>query len=282
MLKDVMRVGDIDFCEYIPAVVPPGSVAEAFRDQVEGTDPRHCTVAIRTRTSGQGADELKYVKVRADQQFSEQQLEVLSKLIHRTRNFKTTHLVALDFSGVMEATNWAIVFQTPLEGDPISGLSFAHQEAALGTFVRRPLHTAEALAAYLNFLRAEMQKHARSNPAKALKRAIAWLRLFGHDDLRLELLQLADSFRALEYAALLSKIELLKQYRAMEDLRPEINGLVDQLEQEIQQHETTDYVGEVELLLEKRIAAFGQSLVEAGLPGSGRPSLLERIVSLAE
>ena len=41
MLKDVMRVGDIDFCEYIPAVVPPGSVAEAFRDQVEGTDPRH-------------------------------------------------------------------------------------------------------------------------------------------------------------------------------------------------------------------------------------------------
>ena len=182
----------------------------------------------------------------------------------------------------MEATNWAIVFQTPLEGDPISGLSFAHQEAALGTFVRRPLHTAEALAAYLNFLRAEMQKHARSNPAKALKRAIAWLRLFGHDDLRLELLQLADSFRALEYAALLSKIELLKQYRAMEDLRPEINGLVDQLEQEIQQHETTDYVGEVELLLEKRIAAFGQSLVEAGLPGSGRPSLLERIVSLAE
>lgn len=295
MLKDVIRVGDIDFCEYIPAVVPPRSVAEAFRDQVEGADSRNCTVAIRTRIAGQGADELNYVKVRANQQFSEQQLEVLSKLIHRTRNFKTTHLVALDFSGVMEATNWAIVFQTPLEGDPISGLSFAHQEAALGTFVRRPLHTATSLAAYLNFLRAEIQKHARSNPVKALKRAIAWLRLFSHDDLRLELLQLAESFRALEDAALLSKIKLLKQYRSMDDLRPEINGLVDQLEQEIQQHEITGYaamawglskgsanVSKLELLLEKRIAAFGQSLIGAGLSGSGRPSLLDRIVSLAE
>lgn len=294
VLKDVTRVGDIDFCEYIPAVVPPDAVAEAFRDQVEGADPRHCTVAIRTRTPGQGADELNYVRVRADQQFSEKQLEVLSKLIRSTRNFKTTHLVALDFSGVMEATNWAIVFQTPLEGDPISGLSFAHQEAALGTFARRPLHTAEALGAYLNFLRAEMEKHARSNPVKALKRAIAWLRLFGHDDLRLELLQLAESFRALKDAALLSKIKLLKQYRSLKDLRPEINGLVDQLEQEIQQHEITGYaavayglsrgsaVSEVELLLEERIAAFGQSLVGAGLSGSGKPSLLDRIVSLAE
>lgn len=295
VLKDVTRVGDIDFCEYIPAVVPPRSVAEAFREQVEGDDSRYCTVAIRTRTAGQGSDELNYVKVRADQQFSEQQLDVLSKLIHRARNFKTTHLVALNFSGVMEATNWAIVFQTPLEGDPISGLSFAHQEAALGTFVRRPLHTAEALAAYLNFLRAEMQKHARSNPVKALKRAIAWLRLFGHDDLRLELLQLADSFRALDYAALLSKIELLKQYRAMDDLRPEISGLVDQLEQEIQQQDVTYHtampsglpmdlgiVDKVKLFLENRIAAFGESLVGAGLSSSGKPSLLNRIVSLAE
>ena len=281
MLQDVLRVGDIDFCEYIPAVVPANSVAEAFREQVEGTDPRRCTVSIRTRTAGQGVDELNYIKVRADQQLSEPQLEALSKLIHRARNFKTSHLVRLDFSGVTEATNWAIVFQTPLEGDPISGLSFAHQEAALGTFVRRPLHTAEALAAYLNFLRVEMQKHAESNPVRAAKRAIAWLRLFNHDDLRLELLQLANSFRAFHYAALLSKMELLEQYRAMDDLRPEINGLVDQLEQEVQQ-ETAHYVGEVELLLNKRIAAFGQSLVGAGRSSLGKPSLLDRIVSLAE
>jgi hypothetical protein len=81
----------------------------------------------------------------------------------------------------------------------------------------------------------------------------------------------------------------------MDDLRPEINGLVDQLEQEIEEHEITGYaaiawglprglgnISKLELLLEERIAAFGQSLVGAGLSGSGKPSLLDRIVSLAE
>jgi hypothetical protein len=282
MLKDVVRVGDIDFCEYIPAAVPAAAVAEAFRDQVESADPRYCTVSIRTRTAEQGLAELNYCRVTAKQQFSEEQLELLSRLIARTRNFKTAHVVEVNFAGVMEATNWAIVFQTPLESDPISALSFAHQEAALGNFVRRPLHTVEALAAYLNFLRADMQKHAQSKPVKALKRAISWLRLFDHDDLRLELLQLADSFRALEYAALLSKISLLKQYRDMEDLRPEIVELLDALEEEIQQSETAGNTGEIEPFLEQQIAAFGQSFTGAAVSAPDKPSLLERILSLAE
>jgi hypothetical protein len=284
VLKDVIRVGDIDFCEYIPAHVPASALAKAFRDQVVATDPRYCTISIRMRKSTKAVDEQNYCEIRTGEQFSDQQLDLVSKLVGSGRNIKTTHLVGTQFAGVTEATNWAIIFQPPLEHDPIAGLSFAHQEAALGTFARRPLHTVEALAAYLNFLRADMQKHIQSNPVKAVKRAIAWLRLFGHDDLRLELLQVAHSFRALECAALLSKIKLLDQYRRMKNLRPEIVKLVDALAEEIQEQGDQLATGEGDLktFLEDRIAAFGKSLLGAGIPNPANPSLLSRILSLAE
>jgi|GEM_PF-6238651 len=279
ILKDVLRVGDVDFCEYIPAEVPADSLANAFREQVMSRDTRYCTVSIRMTVKGQ-ADELKFVEASSSSGFTNKQIEPLCRLISMAQNGKTSHVIGTGFAGVTEVTNWLVMFTAPLENDPASRLSFAHQEAAMNSFGRRSLHILETLSAYLNFLGSEIKKYARNQPVKALKRAIPWLRLFCNDDLRSELLQRALDAGVLARAAVLAKMELVEKYDGKTGLRTDLTELLDALQEEVND--------EVQLLtgdavdpkgtLRKVLQTFGQDFAAE----DGRPSLLKRILSLAE
>jgi hypothetical protein len=184
----------------------------------------------------------------------------------------------------MEATNCLIIFRDPLESDPVAALSFAHQEASLGIYGNRPLHTVEAIAAYLSFLRAEIGKYSSSNPVKAFKRAIPWLRLFGDKELLGELKDAALRFRATEAASILAKMDLLGKYERMEELNPTLRGLVDRLRLEL-----VESVREMEgenpnpaNALHQRIVQFGRECINESGVTMGRLPLWDRILSLAD
>ena len=279
MLKDVLSVGDIDFCEYIPTAIPTAIMADAFLQRVVSNDSRHCTVSLRIQSSQGSSDELRFIDVKHGDSFTEEHLNLLHSLISKARNGKTSDIVRSKFAGVTEVTNWLILFNDPLEADPASRLSFAHQEASLGIFGRRPLHTLESLAAYLNFLRIEIANQALKNPVKALKRALPWLRLFQADDLRIELLNMSQRHDATLCASLLSKLELLDKYDELENLRPELAELIDDLDSEINASSRTIAPnGNMEYVLQGRIAQFGQELNQPDVRGS----LLSRILSIAD
>jgi hypothetical protein len=157
ILKDVINVSDLDFCEYIPATVPPSAMARVIADQVRTNDLRHCAAFVRVNAPG-GRDELCFISLMPPAAFTPKQLEKLVKLLEHSKNGQLFHLTETSFAGITEATNWLIIYQAPLEKDPVSALSFAHQEAALGIYGRRPLHTLEAIATYVNFLRSEIEK----------------------------------------------------------------------------------------------------------------------------
>jgi hypothetical protein len=283
ILKDVLRVGDVDFCEYISADTPAGDLADSFCRQVVSQDVRYCTVSIRTKAISGDLDELQYWDIKHTKAFTSDQLEAVSELVERGRNVKTAHVAETRFAGVTEVTNWAIRFQAPLERDPISRLSFAHQEAPLGIFARRPLHSLEALVAYIHFLRSEIEKYATVNPVKALKRAIPWLRLFSSDDLRAELIEMAGRHNAIESATALAKLELLKRYEVMDDLRPSLKGMLESLRGEIQRAERLAEGSDQDLgrNAQNRIEIFGHDLAGLIGPWSGKSPLLQRILSLA-
>jgi len=228
---------------------------------------------------GRGCPEVSY----RDARDRDHQLEAVSELVERGRNVKTAHVAETRFAGVTEVTNWAIRFQAPLERDPISRLSFAHQEAPLGIFARRPLHSLEALVAYIHFLRSEIEKYATVNPVKALKRAIPWLRLFSSDDLRAELIEMAGRHNAIESATALAKLELLKRYEVMDDLRPSLKGMLESLRGEIQRAERLAEGSDQDLgrNAQNRIEIFGHDLAGLIGPWSGKSPLLQRILSLA-
>ena len=278
MLRDVLSVGDIDFCEYVPATIPATELAETLRRQIVSQDARYCTVSIRLKAPNGKSDELRFVEVKHGSTFTQEQLNVLCQFIALAYNGKTAHVMHTSFAGVTEVTNWLIIFRDPLESDPASRLSFVHQEASLGIFGRRPLHTLESLAAYLNFLRIEIAKYALSNPVKALKRAIPWLRLFQADDLRVELLQMAYRHEALQAASVLSKIDLLKKYDGFKNLKPEFQSLLVSLKGEVESAGRQIVAGTqgLEAGLQNRILAFGQAA-----SSNGEASLWHRILSLA-
>lgn len=280
MLRDVMRVGDVDFCEYIPQEVSPKFLAEAFKRQVTASGSRHCTVSIRMQST---SEELDITKIPFDPNFTEQQLEKLCQLVEKPQNGKTSHIVKTEFAGVTEATNWLLMFKPPLENDQVSKMSFAHQEAALNTPGLRTLHSLEPLVAYLCFLSSEMVKHAISHPVKALKRAIPWLRLFGEDALRVELLEKAAVFQVLSCAAVLSKMELLAKYQGLDDLPADLDDLLDSLEEEVELEgqEFFDDSDDTAASLLNNIEEFGRSFAQSP-DVRNSPSLLARILSLAE
>lgn len=284
ILNDVLRVGDIDFCEYVPAAVAPAFLTAAFAGQVSANDARYCTVSIRLKTRAGGAGESQLIDVRQRSTMTAEQLDALGRFVATAGNGKSAHVMSTQFAGVTEVTNWLIIFQPPLENDPGSKLSFAHQEAPLSTFAHRPLHTVEALAAYLNFLRIEMETHGAGKPVKAVKRAIPWLRLFRGDELLSELLEKARHSGALRCAAVLSKIELLRKYDGMSDLRPDLQALLASLRSEIDTEGGRLFgaVGNLETALQSVVEAFGRDLAGPARPATGRPPLLSQVLSLAE
>jgi hypothetical protein len=281
ILKDVLKVGDIDFCEYIPAEVPSASLARVVEEQIRANDLRQCAASVRIRDPATGNDEMEFVSITPERAFTPEQLETLVQLFEMARNGQTFHLAETDFAGVTEVTNWLIIFQEPLEDDPVSALSFAHQEASLGIYGRRPLHTLEAVAAYLSFLRVEIQQHAALHPVKAYKRAISWLRLFGNDELLDELNAIARHHRVTEASAVLAKIELNEKYEQAHDLNNSMQHLTERLRAEIAtlEREIVDEVANSRLALQDVIDGFGTECNQmSGMPAM---TLWQRILSLA-
>jgi hypothetical protein len=281
ILKDVVKVGDIDFCEYIPADVPPASLAQALEEQIRANDLRHCIAAVRLRNPSGGSDTMQFLSITPQAAFTNEQLERIRQLFEMSRNGQTFHLVATAFAGITEVTNWLIIFQAPLENDPVSALSFAHQEASLGVYGRRPLHTLEGVATYLSFLRAEIQKHSAPHPVKAYKRSISWLRLFGDEEMLEELNKFARKHQATAAAALLSKIEIWEKYNRTRDLNDAMQELVTRLRVEIDQEAgaLVGATGDKMAALKARVAAFG---ADCNLrAGTSKLNLWDRVLSLA-
>jgi hypothetical protein len=277
ILKDVVQVGGLDFCEYIPASVPPSVLARALEDQIRAHDLRHCAAYARVKVPG-GRDELYYVSLMPAAAFTPHELEKLVHLLEQSQNGQLFHLTQTSFAGITEATNWLIIYQPPLEDDPRSALSFAHQEAALGIYGRRPLHTLEAIATYVNFLRSEIRQHAASNPVKAYQRAIPWLRLFGAGAMVDRLNQLARQHRATQAAALLAKKKLHEKYARSANPSPQFKNLVTGLEEEIRRT-TESLLGpgpEATEMLEQMVGNFGRACA------ASPEKLWQQIVSLAD
>lgn len=129
-------------------------------------------------------------------------------------NGKASFVAATKFAGVTEITNWLIFYQDALETGPAAQLSFASQEASLGLWPGRPLHLFASVGAYLQFLRGQIERHARTDPVKAVKRAIPWLRLFGEATLLDDLLDRMRAEGAFACAGALARIELRARHAA--------------------------------------------------------------------
>ena len=280
ILKDVINVSDLDFCEYIPATIPPSALARVLEAQIRNNDLRHCAAYFRVKTLGGKHNELYFVSMIPPAAFTPEQMGKIVKLFEQSQNGQLFHLTETSFAGITEATNWLIIHHEPLEMDPVLALSFAHQEAALGIYGRRPLHTLEAIAIYVNFLRSEIQKNAATNPVKAYKRAISWLRLFGAGELLNQLNELAHRHQATPAAAILSKRLVHEKYSRSADPNPPLQDLVTRLGKEIQQS-TQTLVGNAPdetAALEQLIAEFGTAC-EAS---AHQESLWDQVLSLAD
>ncbi|QIF00200.1 hypothetical protein G5S37_01230 [Roseimicrobium sp. ORNL1] len=284
LLGDVCRNGDIDFCEYIPPEVDAETLAKSFQKQIKSAPSKHYVLGVRTNAqTGETFGELKFWRYKPKDVSSEYEQKCAVRLFAAARNAKTTHLMATQFSGVTEVTNWVIILQERVERDPASRLSFAHQEAGLGLYSKRPLHTLEALATYLNFLRNEIERYAEVNPVKAVKRAVPWLRLYGAGDLLDELLSIVRNHRAADCAAALSKFELLTEYLKIENVHPALGRLLERLRIEAQElaDELIGYSAQdPQLALQEKLRKFGHALA-ATKPGKNSASILDKILALA-
>lgn len=208
LMRDFVRIGDIDFCEYIPAYRQRNAMFQAFRRILGKSSGSRFAVSIRSRKSPTDSFDDFEVMNRSGR-LDEEQLLSIAAAMEEACNGKATFLAQTRFAGMIEVSNWIIFHSRDPDDDPLAfQLSFAFQEAAIGLRSRRSLHLFDSLAAYLVFLFGEVEKYRQTDPVKAAKRAVPLLRLFGEGELVERLLRTAREQRAFLCAAALARAEV--------------------------------------------------------------------------
>ncbi len=221
LMRDFARIGDIDFCEYVPAHRHRNAMFEAFRRILAKSSGSRFAISVRSRNSPADSFEDFDVVNRGGRLDDEQMLSIAATM-EEACNGKATFLANTRFAGMIEVSNWIVFHSRDPDDDPLAfQLSFAFQEAAIGLRSRRSLHLFDSLVAYLVFLFGEIGKYRDSDPVKAVKRAVPLLRLFGEGALADRLLRTARAHRAFACAAALARAEVHARYRPL-GLPPEL------------------------------------------------------------
>lgn len=244
LLGTLKFVGDIDYCEY----ALPGTYSTA--DIVASANVH----AVRTVLPL--CERLKVVNPKWSQSCVDWDSTASVKLKQcidedGAYQLKLDFITSTETVGPVEATNMALLLVAGREEEIVRG-SFAAQEVPIpGSALPRPLCDPLQLGRYINFLIEQVQHYAKSNPVKALKRALSLARILMLAQWCDELIKYLQEPQAALRAAMEARAQLLERLtgtiedssaraQTREALRHALEGMIAELESVLKTSPGTD------------------------------------------
>lgn len=217
--SSVETVGDLDFCEYLPAAQSPKA---AKRSSV-------LSLALRKAAKLEKNDLLCY-RIKVFEKSSQGRHSVekerpwrqgeIAKLDTFSGAAKLDYLAQIKFEGTLEATNMVLCIDPKHPNDAAAKRSFAQQELPIGAWVPRALHSALPLGHYVNWLARESRDLlAARQPklAKTWKRCFSLARVLFLEEQAEALLDLPDKHVWMQVSKLIARWEIVKEARRSTD-----------------------------------------------------------------